>query len=423
VKILYVSQYFPPEMGAPAARVAELSRYWVRRGNQVTVLTGFPNHPTGEVPPPYRSRMRRLIYRENVNEVNVVRSWLLPFPNRKAYERVLNYTSFCASAAMTGSFLSSPDLVIATSPQLLAGLAGWWIARMKGVPFIFEVRDLWPESLAGVGMGSEHSVLYRALHKIAAFLYQRADHIVVVSPAFKSHLVEQWNLTPEKISVVENGVETNLFSPQVPAAELRREIGENKFVVSYIGTLGMAHGLDTVIEAAAQLQTARPDVLFLMVGEGADKARLMQLAERRHLNNIRFLDQQPREKVPSYVCASDACMVLLKDAPVFQTVIPTKMLEFMACGKPVILGVKRQARQILQAAQAGLTIAPENAYELASAIIGLADNRSLCEKLGANGRNYIVKHFARERTARIYESILECIVEKQNLPVVAAVQV
>src|SRR5258708_39536671 len=163
VTIVYISQYYPPEMGAPAARVSELARHWVRAGHQVTVLTGFPNHPDGVVRPEYRKRFRRLVCRETVDGVQVVRTWLLPFPNRKAYERMLNYSSFCVSAAVTGSFLERPDVVIATSPQLLVGLSGWWAARMKGMAFVLEVRDLWPESLAAGGEWGSVAYVHRAL--------------------------------------------------------------------------------------------------------------------------------------------------------------------------------------------------------------------------------------------------------------------
>src|SRR5580704_15125918 len=204
MKILYVSQYFPPEMGAPSARASELSRHWARAGHEVTVLTGFPNHPTGVVPLEYRDRFRRLVAHEQIEGVNVVRTWLLPFPNRKAHERMLNYSSFCASAAITGLFLSRPDVVIATSPQLLVALSGWWLARLKRVPFVFEVRDLWPESLTAVGLGGGDSVLYRSLSAIANFLYSRSDHIVVVTPAFKDVLMKQRHLPASKISVIEN---------------------------------------------------------------------------------------------------------------------------------------------------------------------------------------------------------------------------
>ena len=301
MKILYVSQYFPPEMGAPAGRAAELSRLWAEDGHEVTVLTGFPNHPTGIVPPRYRRELRRLVARETYHGVNVVRTWLLPFPNRKAYERILNYSSFCISAAATGIFLHQPDVVIATSPQLLVGLSGWWLARCNAVPFVFEVRDLWPESLAAVGVSSQTSALHRSLAKVAGFLYRSCDRLVVVTPAFKEYLVEHWRVPEEKIFVVENGVETSLFSRLTPNAALRRTLGaEGKFVVSYIGTMGNAHGLETLLEAAALLRERAPEVLFLIVGEGAEKARIVSLAHSRGLTNVRFVGQQPREKIPAY---------------------------------------------------------------------------------------------------------------------------
>jgi colanic acid biosynthesis glycosyl transferase WcaI len=412
MKILYVSQYFPPEMGAPAARAVELSRHWAAAGHEVTVLTGFPNHPTGVVPGEYRDKFRRLVCREQIDGVNVVRTWLLPFPNRKAYERILNYSSFCASAASTGLFLSRPDVVIATSPQLLVALSGWWLARWKRVPFVFEVRDLWPESLAAVGMGNGDSLLHRSLAKIAGFLYRRSDRIVVVTPAFEDYLVEHWRVPREKISVIENGVETDVFAPPAlatdPAISLRRELGvEGKFVVSYIGTMGMAHGLETIISAAMQLQETNPEIAFLLLGEGAEKERIVALARERGLSNLRFIDQQSREKVPAYISASDVCLVPLKKADVFKTVIPTKMLEFMSCARPVILGVDGQARSILEEAQGGLVIEPENAEALANAIRYLAANRELARELGHNGRQHIVRKFSRRHTAEKYIRVLE----------------
>jgi colanic acid biosynthesis glycosyl transferase WcaI len=412
VKILYVSQYFPPEMGAPAARVSELSRYWAKEGHEVTVLTGFPNHPTGVVPLEYRSKLLRLVLREHVDGVNVIRSWLFPFPNRKAYERILNYTSFCVSSVGTGTFLPRPDVVIATSPQLLVGLSGWWVARRKRAPFIFEVRDLWPESLVAVGLGSDNSLMHRSLSKIAGFLYRKCDRIVVVSPAFKDYLIEQWHVPAEKIFIIENGVEQNLFSPNT-AGDVRRELGvEDKFVVCYVGTMGMAHGLETVVEAAARLRDTDPQVVFLLIGEGADKERIKAMAELRGLTNLRFIGQQPREKIPSYICASDACLVLLKKTELFKTVIPTKMLEFMSCARPVILGVDGQARKILEDAQAGIFIEPENAADLVRAIKRIAADAGLGETLGRNGRRYVLQHFSRKHTARAYMDLLEALVDK-----------
>jgi colanic acid biosynthesis glycosyl transferase WcaI len=407
MKILYVSQYFPPEMGAPAARAAELSQHWAAAGNDVTVLTGFPNHPTGVVPAAYRSRLRRLVFREEHKGINVVRTWLLPFPNRKAYERMLNYSSFCLSTALTGVAIPRPDVVIATSPQLLVGLSGWWLARCNRVPFIFEVRDLWPESLAAVGMGNSNSFLYRYLSKLAGFLYRHADRIVVVTPAFEQYLVEHWRVPPEKISVIENGVETQQFRPADSTA-LRARLGiQSNFAATYIGTMGMAHGLNTIIDAALQLSVTNPEVVFLMIGEGAEKERIMAAASRFRLANLKFIDQQPREKIPGFICASDVCLVPLKKTELFKTVIPSKMFEFMSCAKPLILGVEGQARAILDQARCGIAIEPENSSALVAAIRHLASNRGTAREMGNNGREYVVRKYSRDQTAERYLRLLE----------------
>jgi colanic acid biosynthesis glycosyl transferase WcaI len=410
VKILYVSQYFPPEMGAPAARAAELARHWTQAGHAVSVLTGFPNHPTGIVPPEWRSRLRRLTYHEKAGQVDVFRTWLWPLPNRKTHERMRNYASFCFSAAMRGKSVPRPDVVIATSPQLLVGLSGWWLARAKRVPFVFEVRDLWPESLAAVGLGAENSILHRSLSAIANFLYSRSDHIVVVTPAFKDFLVKQRRVPADKISVIQNGVETGLFVPDSAevCSALRQQLGaQGKFVTCYVGTMGMAHGLETLLEAAAQLQKQKPEVLFLLIGEGSEKARIRELAAARGLSNVRFLDQQPREKIPAFIAASDACLVLLKKTEIFKTVIPTKMLEFMSCARPVILGVDGQARVIVEEAGAGIVIAPENSLELVEAISRLAANPELGRSLGRKGREFVINRFSRRSTAERYIQVLE----------------
>jgi len=422
MKILYLSQYFPPEMGAPAGRAAELSRLWAEDGHEVTVLTGFPNHPTGIVPPQYRRKFRRLVMHDTYHGVNVVRTWLLPFPNRKPYERMLNYSSFCVSSAATGIFLHRPDLLIATSPQLLVGLSGWWLARCNGVPFVFEVRDLWPESLTAVGMGSHDSLLHRSLAQIAGFLYRSCDRLVVVTPAFKEYLIEHWRVPEDKISVVENGVETNLFSRITPNRAVRRELGAGeRFVVSYIGTMGAAHGLETLLEAAALLREREPKVLFVLVGEGAEKARITSLARSRGLTNVRFVGQQPREKIPAYITASDACLVLLKRSELFKTVLPTKMLEFMSCARPVILGVDGHARKVMEEANAGIFMTPEDPLALAEAVVRLAADPVLRESLGRNGRQHVLHYFSRQHTARVYLDVLQNLLAKgQRYPSAAA---
>jgi glycosyltransferase involved in cell wall biosynthesis len=372
-------------------------------GHDVTVLTGFPNHPTGVVHVEWRSRLRGLLYKETVDGVRVVRTWLWPLPNRKAHERIRNYASFWVSASVSGLGLQKPDVVIGTSPQLLAALSGWWLAWWKRVPFVFEVRDLWPESLAAVGAGREGSALHRTLGAIAGFLYRRSDHIVVVTPAFKDHLIEHWEVPAQKISIVENGVETDLFRPcppeKVPGTE-------DRFLICYIGTMGMAHGLETLIAAAEQLQRTSPNAMFLLIGEGAEKERIEQLAAARELSNIRFLGQQPRERIPGYIAGVDVCLVMLKKTELFKTVIPTKLLEYMSCEKPVIVAVDGQARKIVEEAGAGIFVEPEDSYALAEAVHVLAADPERTRRMSISGREYIVSHLSREQTARTYLEVL-----------------
>jgi glycosyltransferase involved in cell wall biosynthesis len=408
MKILYVSQHYPPEMGALAGRAAELSRHFALLGHQASVLTAFPNHPSGVIVPEYRDRFKRLFYREQVDGVDVVRTWLLPYPNRKPIERVLNYGSFCLSASVRGAFLERPDVVIGTSPPLPIAIAGYNVARIKRVPFIFEVRDLWPESLEGVGLGAKHSKVYKTVAAIARYLYKHSDHIVVVTPAFKEYLNARWNVPMEKMSVVVNGVETDRFAPVPPSPEIYRKFGvpEGNFVAAYTGTMGMAHGLETVLEVAEVLRDRAPRITLLLVGDGGNREDLVRITNERRLANVIFTGQQPREKIPAIINSADVCLTLLKNEDVFKTVIPTKMLEYMACGRPVVLGVGGQAERILLEADAGLSVEPENPNAIAEAILAMASDPGSRERFGRNGREFICSRMSRDVTARDYLEIL-----------------
>jgi len=345
---------------------------------------------------------------EDDNGIQINRTWLIPLPNRKPWERMLNFLSFFVSAVLRGMFLSKPEVVIATSPQLLTALAGWIIATRFGVPFVFEVRDLWPESLEAVGFSSKRSILVRVLGRVAGLLYRKASHIVVVTGPFKEYLQKVWSIPPEKISVVPNAVDCELLSPQDPAKEIVQEFGlEGRFVVGYIGNIGNAHGIETLVEAAACLRNSDPDVLFLVIGEGAEKEKLQSLTAKRQLTNIRIFPAQPRSRIPGIIAATQVCLVLLRKSELFKTVIPTKMLEFMSCARPVILGVDGEARKIVNEAHSGIVIEPENSVDLVKAVIRLAANSSLCNLLGRNGRQYVLKHFSRQEKAAAYVRVLE----------------
>jgi glycosyltransferase involved in cell wall biosynthesis len=374
----------------------------------VTVLTGFPNHPTGEIHPDYIKRWRRLFSRERRDGVDVVRTWLVPLPNRKSWERIANYASFCISAALRGMFLKKPDVVIGTSPQLLVGLSAWWISRVKRVPLVFEVRDIWPDAILASGVGREGTLFARSLRAISRFLHKRADLVVVVTPAFRSELIEKWDVPESKIEVVQNGVETKLFSPEGTGDAIASSLGiGGRFVVSYVGTIGYAHGLGTILDAAEMLRDKAPEIAWLIVGEGAERAALEESARARGLSNVIFAGQKPRADVAKILEASDVCLVLLKQSPVFTTVIPTKMLEFMAAGRPVVLGVDGQARQIAEEAGACIFVPPEDSDALAAAVLTLRDDGELGRRLGRAGRTYIETKLSREQTAVTYLDLLE----------------
>jgi glycosyltransferase involved in cell wall biosynthesis len=405
MRILYVSQYFPPEMGAPAARVFELGREWVRRGDEVTVLTAFPNHPTGMVPVEYRMALRHGSMRESVEGIEVVRVWLYAAPNRSPSQRILNYTSFFLSAVARGLWLRRPDVIIGTSPQLLAGFAGWVLARRFRRPFVFEVRDLWPESLPASGIGRPGSALYRVLAGLARFLYRRANLVVPVTQAF-CPLIEA-AAPGVRQAVIENGVDAALFHP-LDSRGAKRALGlDGQFVVSYIGTIGFAHGLDVVLSAAAMLRRTAPNLVFLFVGEGAERESLQIKSQELGLHNVRFVGQRLRSEIPRYIAASDACLVLLRNAELFRTVLPSKMLEFMACSRPVIAGVAGYAASLIQDSGGGICVTPEDQRALVDAIRRLYEEPVLGAKLGGNGHRFVLERFTREEKAQAYLRALE----------------
>lgn len=403
MRILYVSQYFPPEMGAPSARVSQLARHWCEMGHDARVLTGFPHHPGGRVYDGYRGRFWTGFDREQYHGVTVYRTWLYPAANRGVVRRSASYASFCLSAALRGVLLDfTPDVVIGTSPQLLCAQAASWIARNKNARFVFEVRDLWPESLAAVGARGTDSRLYHALDRVAQNLYRRAWKTVVVTDEFERRLLTR-GLDPARLAVVKNGVDTEMFRPDVAPAS-RLELA-GKFVVSYIGTFGMAHSVGTILRAA-ELLRPRQDIHFLIIGNGAERDNLLRQSRESRLDNVTFLGQQPWEAIPSFLTLSNACIVHLARSPLFESVLPSKMFEIMAAARPVVLGVRGEAARLLSEARAGVTCEPESAAELSEAIVRLAADPELCRRLGQNGRDYVVRYASFRQRAAEYLQVL-----------------
>lgn len=401
MKILYVSQYFPPEMGAPAARVFELSREWVRLGHQVSVLTGFPNHPTGVVPPEYRGEWLR---REVIEGIRVLRVPIYAAANKGFLKRVANYVSFGASASVVGPWMAEkPDIVVATSPQFLTAVAGYWLSRIYRVPFVFEVRDLWPRSIVAVGAMSATSPVVKLLERIELFLYQNATHLVVVTESFVGEIVQR-GIDRRKISVVTNGVDLDLFRPG-SRETARAELGLSKgFLAAYIGTHGMAHGLGMILDAAP---TLAPDgVTFLLVGEGAEKDALRKRAASEKLSNVMFWDQRPRETIAKIYAAADVCLVLLRKKDLFTTVIPSKIFEFMGAGRGIHTTVDGESRRIIERAGAGVYSPPEDVGAFIDTLRALSANPGRLDELGQNGRQYAEANYSRPALAASYAGLL-----------------
>lgn len=372
MKILFLTENFPPEVNATASRVYERAVYWVQSGHEVTVLTCFPNFPQGRIYPGYR---QRLIQRDWMDGIRVVRVPTYVAPNEGVVRRTLDMVSFMVSACLASFFLPRPDVVAATSPQFFCAIAGWVIGVLKRRPFVLELGDLWPASITAVGAMRPNLAL-RLVEKLELFLYRRATAIAVLTAAFKRNLVDR-GISPEKIAVVINGVDLPRYSPRPRDAELSACTGlTGRFVVGYVGTHGMAHGLENAIRAAALLKNRLADFVLLLVGDGAARARLRALASELGADNVVFVGPQPKSAMPDWWSLCDVALVHLKDDPVFAEVIPSKIFEAMAMGRPIVFcGPRGEASRIIEREGAGSCCGSTDPAELAGVIESFHGNR------------------------------------------------
>ena len=385
--ILFLCHYFPPEVNAPASRTYENARRWVRAGHQVTVLTCHPSHPGGKVYPGYENSPYAW---EEMDGIRVLRVGTYLSANKGFAKRTANYISYMLSAVGQCWRVRDVDLVVSTSPQFFCGMAGYFVSRLKRRPWVLEIRDLWPESIIAVGAITNRRVI-GLLEGVESFLYRKADHIISLTRAFSRHIAGR-GVPQEKISIM-NAVREELG------------LGEDVFVASYIGTHGMAHGLGAVLKAAKLLE-AEKSIHFLLVGDGAEREKLLREKEALGLDNVTMLGQQPKEKMPLFLAATDACLVLLIKSELFKTVLPSKIFEAMAMGRPIVLGVEGESRELVEEGQCGLCMEPENEAALTEAVRKLASDPQLRVTLGTNGQEFVARRFNRETLAREYLEIL-----------------
>jgi glycosyltransferase involved in cell wall biosynthesis len=408
MRIIFLCQYFPPEMGAPAARTFEHARHWASLGHEVTVITGFPNHPTGKIHPGYEGEWLR---RENIEGIDLLRTWIYVAANKGFTRRILNFLSFFGSSLFFGALLTKrPDVVVGTSPQFFCGVAAWGLSVLKRSPFVFEVRDIWPQSAVELG-ALKNPLLIRALEAIEMFLYRRAALIVPVAESTREYLLDR-GISADKICIIPNGIDAKYLGLlHSPSVDMRAELGlKEKFIVSYIGTHGMSHALEILLQAAKRLE-ADPELHFLLVGEGAEKERLKALAAELRLKNLAFIDQQARKRLVAFYRASDASLVPLRRLEIFTKVLPSKLFELMGAECPIICSVEGEAARLVARAEAGLCIEPENVDALVDAIRKLQADETLRRKLAASGAAFVRHHYLRSQLAESYLEALKAMQE------------
>jgi len=414
MRILFFSHYYTPEGNAPATRVSALCERWAKAGHDVTVVTCPPNVPNGVVYDGYANKRTS----EVVNGVKVERVKLYIAANKGAIKRMFNYVSYFLKSLLAALRLPKPDVVIATSPQIFCGYAGVWYKRLRRVPLVMEIRDIWPESMFAVGARVPKIGIW-GLELIEKAMYRKCDRLVTVGQGYYDRLVEK-GVPKEKMSIVMNGTDLAVYSPREKNAELLKKYGlDGKFVVSYIGTVGMACGLEVVLDAAEKISRVEVEkgrvfrsegvreVVFVVVGDGAQRAQLEEDAKKRGLANVVFTGRQPKSSMPDWVSSSDASLVHLKASELFTTVMPSKIFESAGCKRPIIMGVDGYAKKLVMDAGAGLDMKPESAESLVECVKKLVEDSELCKRLGENAYNNIAKVHNRDQQSSDYLGVLE----------------
>lgn len=354
MRILFLSDNFPPEVNAPASRTFDHCREWVKAGAEVTVVTCAPNFPQGKVYPGYKNKLWQT---EMMDGIRVIRVWTYMVPNKGFIKRTLDYISFSVTGFLAALFVKT-DVIVATSPQFFTALAGRTLSWWKRRPWVMEVRDLWPESIKTVGAMND-SVFIRYFEWQEKRCYRSAKKIVVVTDSFKRTLTSR-GIDPAKIEVVKNGVNKALFTPRPKDEALKAQLGlAGKTVIGYIGTHGMAHKLDFILQSAKKLED-NPNLHFLLIGGGAMKESLLKLKDELGCTNVTMLDSVMKEEVARYISILDVCLINLKKSPLFTTVIPSKIFENAGMGIPILMGVEGEAKDIISQYGAGLCFEPEN---------------------------------------------------------------
>jgi len=404
----FYSHYFSPEIGAPSTRIYDLSKELIRLGHSVQVVTCFPNHPAGKL---YQGYPRGFYLHEKLNGINVHRHWTYITPNKGFFKKILGHISYLPSAlTLSNRHLGDLDITIGTSPTFFAAMAAAWTAFQYKIPFIMEVRDLWPAIFVELGV-LRNPRLIRWLERWELALYRQATRVVTVTEAFRHNLIER-GVPAGKVVAIPNGADVDFWQLVEPPGGLIKKLGlEGCFIVLYIGAHGISHGLGSILESAERLKN-HTRIQFLFVGEGAEKEQLMRQAQASHLKNVRFLGSVDKHGVREFYALSDVCLVPLRDIPLFRTFIPSKMFEIMSMARPIIGSVRGEAADILRQSGGALIVEPEDSEAIVQAILWMYQHPDEAHAMGQKGRQFVMDEYSRSSLAALYVDVMnEAILE------------
>jgi glycosyltransferase involved in cell wall biosynthesis len=403
--ILILTHYYPPEIGAPQARLSEMAAAWTDIGHKVTVLTCFPNHPTGTIPPNYLKAYKKRRLTETINGVTVERCWVYATPNKGFAKKLLGHISFMVSSVLQkGNLAARCDIILVSSPTFFSVISAWWLGLIYKKPYVFEVRDLWPAIFVELGV-LKNRVIINLLERVELFLYRKAALVVPVTSRFRDNIISR-GIDAKKVHVITNGVDLSRFSPKPPCLDIIEKHNLSKrFIVMYIGAHGISHSLTKIIDAA-KLCEKEKDILFLFVGEGAEKDKIVEYSKKLNSANVMILPGQPKEKMADFYSIMDIGLVPLRNIPLFDTFIPSKMFEIMAMAKPIVASVRGEAAEILNKSGGAIVVEPESVDKIAEAVLKLHNNSESRKKLGDSGREYAISNFDRKLLAGNYAALL-----------------
>jgi glycosyltransferase involved in cell wall biosynthesis len=401
LRVMLLTHYFPPEVGAPQTRLFELASRAATVGHDITVVTGFPNYPTGVIPDSYRGHLRM---EERMDGIRVIRTWIYATPNKGFVRRLLNHLSFAVSSLLAIRKVGHIDVMFVESPPLFIGFAALAYRLLKRAPYVLNISDIWPQSAIELGALRNRTAIWLA-ERFELHLYRKAAFVSVVTPGMVERLAAR-GVPRTKLFLLTNAVDTAAYQPAPPDARLAQQLGlDERKVFLYAGTHGLAQGLEVILEAARL--TTNPEVVYVLAGEGAEKDHLMKIAKAERIDNVRFLPNQPKSIMPALLNLAYASIITLKRLDLFKSALPSKMFESMATERPIVGALWGEAAELIEASGCGVIVPPEDPARLRETVEKLASDPALARTLGANGRRYVIERFDRAKTATRFVELLE----------------